>query len=261
VSVDNEDWENRINSISGSIIFIDEGNKFVVTKEFAKIVQNSDNYFVMATREKLPMLPYSIDEIYGFRQSGKYTDAKKKYNEIYHLYGEITDINGVEPSIVITEDSNSGYEFFSYLAKEKGIECLSAKGKTNIIGMLEGLNGRYKSILVVVDGAAYGSEMKDTYEYFEINRNGVLYAPESFEWLLLSTNVIPNCDVIDILASPENYIESKEFVSWERYFTKLITDKTSDDIVWRYTKKKLANIYLSSRVIQAAKKVMKLVRW
>lgn len=53
-------------------------------------MQGSDNYFVLATREKLPALPYSVNEVYGFRKSGKFHDAKQKYNEIYHLYGEIS---------------------------------------------------------------------------------------------------------------------------------------------------------------------------
>ena len=86
-TIDNEDWERQIEEITGSIIFIDEGNRFLVSKKFAGIVQNSDNYFVLATREKLPALPYSVNEIYGFRKSGKFHDAKQKYNEIYHLCG------------------------------------------------------------------------------------------------------------------------------------------------------------------------------
>ncbi len=85
-TIDNEDWERQIEETSNSIIFIDEGNRFLTSKRFAELVQQSDNYFVLATREKLPMLPYSVNEIYGFRQSGKFHEAKKKYNEIYHLY-------------------------------------------------------------------------------------------------------------------------------------------------------------------------------
>ena len=81
-TIDNEDWERQIEEISGSIIFIDEGNRFLTSKKFAMLVQNSDNYFVIATREKLPMLPYSVQEIYGFRKSGKFHEAKQKYNEI-----------------------------------------------------------------------------------------------------------------------------------------------------------------------------------
>ena len=72
-TIDNEDWERQISEISDSIIFIDEGNRFLTSKRFAELVQKSDNYFVIATREKLPMLPYSVNEIYGFRQSGNFT--------------------------------------------------------------------------------------------------------------------------------------------------------------------------------------------
>lgn len=97
-TLDNEDWEYQLKGTSESIIFIDEGNRFLTTKKFAELVITSDNYFVFVTREKLPMLPYSIHEIYGFRKSGKFQKAKQTYNEIYHLYGEISETTGVEPS-------------------------------------------------------------------------------------------------------------------------------------------------------------------
>ena len=51
-TIDNEDWERQISEISDSIIFIDEGNRFLTSKKFAELVQKSDNYFVIATREK-----------------------------------------------------------------------------------------------------------------------------------------------------------------------------------------------------------------
>lgn len=40
--------------------------------------------------------------------------------------------------------------------------------------------------MLVVDGAAFGSEMKDISECLSVDSNLVLYAPESFEWLILS---------------------------------------------------------------------------
>ena len=127
-TVDNEDWERQIGEASNSIIFIDEGNRFLTSRRFAELVQGSDNYFVLATREKLPMLPYSVEEIYGFRKSGKFHEAKQTYNEIYHLYGEISENSGINPQFVITEDSNSGYDFFTELSAEKNIPCISADG-------------------------------------------------------------------------------------------------------------------------------------
>lgn len=260
-TIDNEDWERQIKEITNSIIFIDEGNKFITTKKFAELVLKSDNYFVLAVREKLPMLPYSVQEIYGFHESGKYHEVKQKYNEIYHLYGEISAQSSINPELVITEDSNSGYEFFSELSMPQNISCISANGKSNVIKCLQNTSKTSGTRLVIADGAAFGSEMKDVYEYLNTIGNVVLYAPESFEWLLLSSNAIPNIKIADILSQPENYIDSKEYSSWERYFTALLTDQTANDPVWSYSQKKLSHIYLSSKVLNAVKKLMHLIIW
>ena len=260
-TIDNEDWERQIEETSNSIIFIDEGNRFLTSKRFAELVQQSDNYFVLATREKLSMLPYSVNEIYGFRQSGKFHEAKKKYNEIYHLYGEISEPDRINPQFVIIEDSNSGYDFFSELSNQKNIECIPSCGKSNVIKSLqesENING---TRLVIVDGAAFGAEMRDVSEYLDTVGNVVLYAPESFVWILLSSNTIPNANVAAILQQPENYIDSKEYASWERFFTTVLTSKTQNDPVWAYSKKKLPKVYLSSKVMNAVKKITKLIEW
>ncbi len=260
-TLDNEDWEMQLKRITNSIIFIDEGNRFVTSKEFAKLALESDNYFVLATREKMPMLPYSVQEIYGFRESGKYHEAKQKYNEMYHLYGEISAQSSIEPELVITEDSNSGYDFFAKLSEQKNVNCISTNGKSNIIKCLQDSEKTQGTRLIIVDGAAFGSEMKEVYEYLNTVGNVVLYAPESFEWLLLSSNTIPNANVTEILQEPENYIDSKKYASWERFFTALLIDMTKGDPVWSYSKKKISSVYVSSKVITAVKKMMKLVIW
>ena len=260
-TINNEDWERQIEETSNSIIFIDEGNRFLTSRRFAELVQQSDNYFVLATREKLPMLPYSVNEIYGFRQSGKFHGAKKKYNEIYHLYGEISERDKINPQFVITEDSNSGYDFFNELSNQKKIKCISSYGKSNIIKSLQDSESIDGTRLVIVDGAAFGSEMRDSSEYLDTVRNVVLYAPESFEWILLSSNTIPNVNVAAILQQPEKYIDSKEYASWEKFFTTVLTSKTQNDPVWAYSKKKLPKAYLSSKVMSAVKKITKLIEW
>lgn len=260
-TINNENWERQIEETSNSIIFIDEGNRFLTSRRFAELVQQSDNYFVLATREKLPMLPYSVNEIYGFRQSGKFHGAKKKYNEIYHLYGEISERDKINPQFVITEDSNSGYDFFNELSNQKKIKCISSYGKSNIIKSLQDSDSIDGTRLVIVDGAAFGSEMRDISEYLDTVRNVVLYAPESFEWILLSSNTIPNVNAAAILQQPEKYIDSKEYASWEKFFTTVLTSKTQNDPVWAYSKKKLLKAYLSSKVMSAVKKITKLIEW
>lgn len=260
-TIDDENWERQISEIADSIIFIDEGNRFLTSKRFAELVQKSDNYFVIATREKLPMLPYSVNEIYGFRKSGKFHEERQTYNEIYHLYGEISEQNMIRPKCVLTEDSNSGYEFFSSLSKENGISCVTANGKSNIISILKEMGQEEGTCLVIVDGAAFGSEMRDVSEFMKETGDVVLYAPESFEWLLLSTKMIPGIRVSQILEHPEDYIDSREYASWERFFTALLVNRTQEDPLWSYSKKKLPDIYLSSKIVNAVKKQMKLIDW
>ncbi|MGX8703841.1 MAG: hypothetical protein ACSW8H_05255 [bacterium] len=259
-TLDDEDWEHQLDGISGSLIFIDEGNRYLTSKRFAEKLQGNDNYFVIATRERLPMLPYSIEEIYGFRTSGKFQQQKKIYNELYHLYGVISTEDKFSPKLVITEDSNSGHEFFSCLSALSGVPCLSAGGKANMINTLTTQENPCETLLIV-DGAAYGSEMKDTYEFLEGNAGVVLYAPESFEWLLLSTGVVPDKEIEDILAHPESFADSKEFVSWERFFTKLLTEKTKDSPIWQYTKAKLNKAYVSPHILTFVKESMVPIQW
>lgn len=85
VVLEGREWKRSLSFVTDSIVFIDDRNKFVCTDEFAKEVQRTDNYYVIVSREKLPMLPYSINEIYGLRVSERST-AKQVCNEAFHLY-------------------------------------------------------------------------------------------------------------------------------------------------------------------------------
>ena len=80
-------WEKQLAGLSQSIVFVDEGNVFTASKEFAAAIQKTDNYYVIVTRESLPALPYSVEEIYGIRTSGKYGTLKQSYHELYRIYG------------------------------------------------------------------------------------------------------------------------------------------------------------------------------
>ena len=56
----------------------------------------------------------------------------------------------------------------------------------------------------------------------------MLYLPESFEWLILLSDVLNDREIMHILDNPYEYIESREYFSWERFFTKLLTEKSED---------------------------------
>ena len=89
------DWKFYLQASRDKIFFVDENNAFVKTKEFAEIVNSSDNYFVLIYRDSLPQLPYSVEEIYGMREgrdSQKYVGIKRVYNELYRLYSFRTGV-------------------------------------------------------------------------------------------------------------------------------------------------------------------------
>lgn len=96
-------WKTKLQTIESSIVFIDEGNSFLNTKEFASVIKDTDNYYVIAVRNPLPMLPYSVDEIYGIVNKTKgYGNMKRLYSEFKRLYHEDFTLKNI--TNVIVED-------------------------------------------------------------------------------------------------------------------------------------------------------------
>ena len=102
--LEGSNWKLILEHTENSIFFIDEENVFVHTVEFASCVKDSGNYFVLITRENLYGLPYSVEEIYGIRTSGRYGTLKQSYHEFYRIYGTDTYEDKVSSEIIITED-------------------------------------------------------------------------------------------------------------------------------------------------------------
>ncbi|WP_293736706.1 translation initiation factor 2 [uncultured Phascolarctobacterium sp.] len=244
VVIGGQRWEENLQFIHNSIVFIDECNRFVKSEDFAVRVKESDNYFVIVTRDDLPNLPYSVKEIYGIRESGKYAGLKQVYNEFYCLYGEVADAELAQESLVIAEDSNAGFEFFSGLCDEK-VECISANGKSNVFKALQ--EHREERVLVIADGAAFGCEMEKVMQLIKIGRRIVLYLPESFEWLILNAGIFDDSELKAILNAPSEYVDSKEFFSWERFFTDLLVKKSRGTYL-QYNKRSLNKAYLQEKI-------------
>lgn len=238
-------WKEQLAAVSNSIVFIDEGNEFIKTIEFSKFIQNTDNYYVIVTRESLPTLPYSVEEIYGIKTSGKYGKLEQKFNEFYRIYGSDIYKESIHPDTVLTEDSNSGYQFFKSICNDSHIKCESLNGKSNIFQYLNSHDN--ENILVIVDGAAFGSEIHRVTELIRDKKEIAIYLPESFEWLVLLSGVVKNSMLNSILESPADHIESKEYFSWERFFTAILIDMTKDSYL-AYKKKNLNSVYLTDTV-------------
>ncbi len=246
------DWKLRLSSLKQRLIFIDETAYFIKNKEFAEMVRGSDNYFIIVSRDDLVQLPYSVEEIYGLRDvtdSSKYKAYKRVYNEMYKLYN-FTDINNsMTPELVITEDSNSGYECYKMIYGEK---CKAAGGKSKICDCIR--KSSEKHILAIVDGAAFGADVGKVMRYLAVSgKKCVIYAPESFEYLILKAGVITIPQ--DLINETYNYAESTKFISWEEYYTDCLV-QNSLGTVYRYGKTKLNDRYKTPKIIDKLKQVM-----
>ena len=184
---------------------------------------------------------------------GDSATGKTTLVEMIREYEELGPDSGIElqcekDCVVLsgrqTEDSNSGYQFFRSVCTESGIDCKSARGKSNIFKLL--LNGTKQDVLVIADGAAFGSQMERIMDLVAIQPNFHVYLPESFEWLILQSGLLEDGEINDILESPEKYVDSLQYFSWERFFTALLTQRTSNSYL-SYTKSKLNPVYLQEQ--------------
>lgn len=243
-------WQLNLAQIQDSIVFIDEGDPFVATHEFAAAARASSNYYVIATRTSLFSLPYSITEVYGIKNNAgnRYQGTRRLYSSFYPLYTPATDLP-TRPDTVIVEDSNAGFAFFSAVCKRYGIECISAGGKARMYQAILDCSPE-KEILVIADGAAFGPEMERVLSLSHV-RPLSIYLPESFEWLILQSGVIHSQKVPAILADPAQYVESSQYFSWERFFTDLLVTESRQMPYLHYQKSALDPGYLQDSVMDA----------
>ncbi len=144
--------------------------------------------------------------------------------------------------VVFTKCENTGIESSSRLLSIYPNRCISAQGKSNVYHMIR--EAQEKQILAIVDGAAFGSEMGKIYRYLLSSRiDCVIYAPESFEFLLLSAGFIDVSN--EILEETYMYADSSKYLSWEAFYTHYLSEVTRDT-VFQYNKSRLAAAYKTS---------------
>ena len=182
---DYEDWEGEISNSKNTVFLIDGDCEFIKTKEFARSVHNSVNYFIIISREPISGLSYSYKEIYELRNSGKYNKTVSKYD--LSKYDHLSE----ECQIVLVEDSGSGYEFFSYHLPINVLSMESKSKMTKAIKEILNLNN-VKKVGIIVDGAAFGSEMgniralEDDYKDIEFS----WFMPESTEGFIINNKIL-----------------------------------------------------------------------
>lgn len=259
IALAGDDWETIIDKHPGTIIVIDEDSQFIRSKDFARVLRESDNYFLLITRNYLAELPISVDEIYELN-GAKNKKFKKVYQDIDRMFDRPSARNlPFVPDIIITEDIKSGYQFFKAEAERMGIQCVSADGKSKIF---EVMNQHSKeNVVVIADGAAFGSEIADVVEQQNLRpKKLAIFLPESFECLILQSGIVKNVET-EKLEHPEDYADSSLYMSWEQYFTELLVEATKDVKYMKYKKAKLPVFYMQEKNALEIKKVAKGIKW
>lgn len=244
------DWKDALYPLKNTVVFIEENNEFVFTKEFASFVKKSGNYFVFVTRAPLKMLPYSIHEIYEIITDGKRTDIKESYHEFREIYSNYPIIENNKIQNIVTEDSNSGYEFWTHVFKNSHVT--SSNGNGNLIKQVEELGPG--DALVIADGAAFGSLMESCMSSFQVqtDRRISLWLPESFEYLILKSGVLKSEKITQILENISEYVECEKYESWESFFTELLVTLTAGGVE-KYSKNVLNAYYLQDWIVDKIK--------
>ena len=127
-------------------------------------------------------------------------------------------------------------------------------GKTYAATKVLDSSYRDKELLVIVDGAAFGADIREFMRSARrLEDKCSLYAPESFEYIILQSGIVS----VDskILDDTYDYADSKDYSSWERFFTSYLVEITRDTPL-RYNKHKLNKNYLLEGNLNKIKAVL-----
>ncbi len=254
IVLEGNNWETILRNTDKSIVFVEESTHFLKSENFAREIMNADNYYVFVTREPLPQVSYSIESIKKIVKNDRKPKIEKMFKNV-----SVKNISSFPYDEVLVEDSKAGFVFFSKKCEKLSIQCISAGGKSNI---LSGLNkSKSDRILVIADAAALGSEIIELMRFRDLSGKKIdLFLPESFEWLVLKSAIFHGNEQVNaILSEPVNYIDSRQYFSWERFFTQLLVDQTRDKPKLKYpkNKSKLPSGYLTDTNMDSILNAMK----
>lgn len=267
VSIQSLDASNVITSLNlntNTIFILDEDVYYAIDAVLiAELLRKTNNYVIIISRESSMSIgnrvPMAVNEIYEI----KHTTINNPKIMLYSLYKRFMytqsnvykygsfDLNKLDSScVVITEDSKSGFNFFSRVFTNNRV--YTAKGKDKFCSILSGKGYAYDAddnpiainntmtVVLVIDGSAFGQCINNLMCILkEYRYKFYLFIPESFEFLLLSSlakfdnklskfidNVYEylDCTKTDIINKPED--RQNWFGTWERYYYERLFEYT-----------------------------------
>lgn len=228
-----------INDNPNTILVIDESFHAFKTKEFCSVLKEANCYFILITRKMFEMLSYRPEDIFIVKMN------KLGENTFEPLYTKGVDYNeACCPDKLIVEDSGSGYEFFKNLCNNDISKCIAARGNSNMYSTLRSSCKAGERALAIADAWGFGAHLESFLKLRQYNKYN-LFLYESFEWLLLQSEMFKNdADVQQALKEPWNYF-SAITGSWEREYYDLLKKKT-ECLPRPYSKSKLPICFLEN---------------
>lgn len=219
------------------VVIVDD-ESWVASKEFKEITEKASQYFLINGREFIAEFPFSMYEIYELRKYG--TTKKKVLCKAERIFKDDNKLD-FKPKLIITEDEQSGFTMFkrayedtaTTLSKwffDEDCKIVSAKGASNILKVFMRYVNDYDKIFICLDSAAFGAYAEDLYQIYhkwkDYGKRICVFTPESFEYLVLLSDIMKPFDIQYILKEPYNYIDTEKHLSWESYFEWLLCDLT-----------------------------------
>lgn len=225
VHINNKTLE-LISELKEDIVYIMDENDGINKENVTKILNLNKYKFIIISRElNLSQISYGIDQIYEIYQSGRYNISRPKYkNELNSI-----TVNKSKLNEIITEDSNSGYQYYK---EYKNFNVKSANGNSNIN------NNVRNNQIIVVDSVGYGPYIKELKEKIDTINSLIVY-PKSFEWLILTSDIFR----INPKKLEEEYYKSGIGINRENFYLQVLKEKSIEKNI-KYSKSKLNNKYL-----------------
>lgn len=205
-----------------NLLYVFDEDDGISDKNVINFINDINNNVIIITRDiSLPEINYGIDNVYEFRESNKFNILVRKYDKINK-----NNINTRELSKILTEDSGSGFDFYSNL---NNFKVNSAYGNSNIINCIE------NNQIIALDSLGIGPYIDNILNKIK-NLNSYVIYPKSFEWLLLESGIFSKTSEISI----------KNFKNEEDFYNKLLK-QTMLYYNKRYSKEKLNKWFLEDK--------------
>lgn len=262
IALTNDNWEYKLKTTNNSVVFIDEGfvgfKDTILINEFLRIIKKTDNYYVIFCRDNFDKIPYSYEEVYEIETTNNKHILKQFYN-VDNNYRLKTNDKKDNWTLLITEDSKAGKQFFDKFYKNNNANVLSSNGNSNIANIL--ILNIESSIFAIVDGAAFGPYIDTVSKICDKYPNIKLCLPESFEWMILKSGVVKDeknkSELEKILKNTSNEIDITKYFSWEKFFEAKLKELTrNNQKQQQYSKTKLSAYYLNDENMKKIGKVI-----